>query len=157
MRSKTSPAGGPLVALACLLVAGCGARGTGHVSGKVEYDGRPLDGGTVFFAHENGAGFQSLIKPDGSYEVNKIPVGRVRIAVQTPKPYAGKGGGEASVEGLPPEAQEQVKRETEGRQKTFTKIPDVYGDAEKSGLTLDVTGGDQTFDIKLPARPPAGK
>src|SRR5439155_2848316 len=67
--------------LVCLAATGCGSNGS--VSGKLSYKGEPLGGGVVVFTVEGQANASSEIGPDGSYHIDKIPVGTAKIAVDT--------------------------------------------------------------------------
>jgi hypothetical protein len=137
-----------------VLVAGCGRKGS-TVSGKVYYKGQPLTAGMVqFFPEGKGGDFSSSIKQDGSYSISKVPPGSVKITVTSnttnpmPKlpPMAAKGmkkGGEM-----------MKKSGGEGAVNPFeTKqgvaVPPKYGNPDESGLKLDVTGGNQPYDIKI--------
>jgi hypothetical protein len=124
------------------LVLGCGP-GSGTVSGKVLYGGKPLPGGTVTFYPEQGGGLMAGIGGDGSYVVD-VPVGGAKIAVQIPR--AGlrrrpeKGGAR------------QAGFEKEMQEHATIVIPPEYADPGKSGLSLKVERGRQTHDILIPDR-----
>jgi len=123
--------------LGSLVVAGCGGRKTAQVSGKVTYGKEVLNSGTVAFLADDGALDNGMIKEDGTYALSKAPVGPVKITVQTfpPSPMVVRPDAAAgSVKGSPPK---------------YTKIPQSYGDPNKSGLTYTVEPGAQTHDIPL--------
>jgi hypothetical protein len=149
----------PLFSLS-VLAAGCGSGGT--VSGKVYYKGQPLTGGIVHFVPEGKSGrFSSVIGTDGSYSVSKLPRGQAKISVS---------GSIAGAKGGPP-AEVFKRRGGERIQKAFDKmggkkgqsesgrgagagksapaLPEKYGDPDESGLTINVTGSSQPFDINL--------
>jgi len=72
---------GVLVAFLTSLV-GCGAP-KGTISGIVSFKGKPIPAGTVIFASEDGKTLvNAQIGSDGSYKIEKCPVGNVKIAVQ---------------------------------------------------------------------------
>ena len=133
----------------CAGLSGCGGASTGTVSGKVLYNGTPLKGGNVTFVPE-AQGEHSIISAigeDGSYSVEKVPVGAVKITVETkslkPKTnvpaYAPPPGSPGGYQ--PPDPNAMAKR--------YVAIPDSYSDPEKSGLTCTVKGGSQPYDITL--------
>jgi hypothetical protein len=144
------PAG---VAFLLALVSGCAAKGT--VTGKVTYQDRPLTGGIVLFVSTAGKGTgRSEIGSDGSYTIEKMPAGPVKIAVDT---RSAQGEGQAAPPGMKPppgaELPEATKRSGiygSGKSSgTAESIPENYADPEKSNLTFTVTGGSQTHNIDL--------
>jgi hypothetical protein len=149
IRSACRPGG---VLLLCLLSAGCSHSGT--VSGKVKYQGEPLGGGTVVFVGAQTV--RSDIGPDGSYTIANIPAGTVKIAVETqsaqPVDESAMRMGMPQIPkdvNLPPEAQNSMYKASGGSKGKYVRIPDAFADPEKSGLTLEVTGGNQHHDIEL--------
>jgi hypothetical protein len=117
-----------------LLAAGCGPR-FGNVSGQVTYQGKPLPGGTItFYDAANGAA-SGPIETDGTYSVSKVATGRARVVVVPLMQITFLGPGDA------------------GRQKSGgdqpPPLPAKYADPNKSGLTYDVTAGDQKHDFPL--------
>jgi hypothetical protein len=114
-----------------LLSAGCG-RGWGNVSGTVRYKGKPLPNGTITFYDEANQTVSGRIEADGKYSVNKVAAGKVKITVAAPMPIFLPGD--------------------ETAKKQFVNMPNLpahYADAEKSGLSRDITAGSQTLDIDL--------
>jgi hypothetical protein len=150
-------------------LAGCGSSGT--VSGKVLYKGNPLPAGTrVTFLHEKtDRPFTEQVNDDGTYTIEKVPPGKVKIGVVPPHaptlgapnvpggggPQAGKkdapiiGPGGAKDVIQPPSGFGKVF-EGKGSDKPSVEIPDQYKDPRQSGLTLEVTGGKQKHDIEIP-------
>jgi hypothetical protein len=125
-RSRRWPIGAVLVAVAAL--AGCGGAGRqGEVEGTIKLNGQPVANGTVRFVSADGKETSAVIR-NGSYRVEKVPVGEARLTVVGPKPPAGLVGDKQP----PPPA-----------------IPDRYSRPDESGLTWHVTAGPQKFDIDL--------
>src|SRR5437016_5633865 len=62
--------------------AGC-AKPTGSVAGKVTYKGNPLKGGHVIFLKADGQSEWADIGEDGTYHVDKILAGPVKVGVET--------------------------------------------------------------------------
>jgi hypothetical protein len=143
------------VLLPSLVSMGCGSSGT--VSGKVTYLGQDLGGGTVLFSAPGKKTERATIAPDGSYTIANLPTGTVKIAVETasarPPDQAAMRIGIPQIPpdaNLPPEAEKSMyKSSPENKGGKYVRIPDEYGDPDKSKLTLEVTGGNQHHDIEL--------
>ena len=147
---------------ASLLAGGCGTS-TGTVTGKVRYNGKPLSHGSVSFLPESGKGaFVARIKEDGSYTIEKVPAGKVKIVVNAGASSRGdpreammqqamKSNGielsEEARKSMPSTFKDAAKGPQPSR--PIISIPKRYSDPEKSGLELTVTGGPQTHDIEL--------
>ncbi len=140
----------PAVLLLALAAAGCDpARGT--VSGRVTYQGRPLPTGTVQFFCGDGQILSGLIREDGTYSVADVPAGPVRVTVvshppvptgfQLPQHLPPSNGAPAFSTNGPTTAKAPANR--------AVAIPERYGAPEHSGLSLEVTRGDQVYDIPL--------
>jgi hypothetical protein len=125
--------------LLILTVTGCGPR-QGQVMGKVLYQGKPLPSGTVLFVGTEGSrrGL-SPIGPDGTYRIENVPVGPVKIAVVS-APRVPPGLMNASGPG--PQPADPPKND-------YVPIPARYQDAEQSGLTYTVEAGRHTWDLLL--------
>jgi hypothetical protein len=156
----------PLFSLA-VLAAGCGSEGT--VSGTIYYKGQPLKGGTIrFFPEGKDSNVAGIIGMDGTYSVAKIPPGKTKIAVVggtqgVPASVFRQMGGQNAEKGL--KQMGRIGRAASGttdsgddadKGKGKDEVPkeDItalqkFADPEKSGLTLDVTGGKQPHDIHL--------
>jgi len=145
-----------LLALATLPAVGCGSR-IATVSGKVLYNNKPLKGGRVTFVGSDGKPAAAEINEDGTYTMDKAPLGEVKIAVETewlrraanrPRniPPGMKPGGFT-----PPDPAALAKR--------YVWIPEQYADPQKSGKTYTVKPGKQEHDIILEGGggPPTGK
>lgn len=120
--------------LLALLAPGCG--GTGSLSGLVSYQGKPLVSGRVTAVAGEEGPRVGLIQPDGRYRIDGLPVGPVKLAVESPDPLAapsGDGDG-GKVKGRPP---------------GWVALPVKYGDIKTSGLTVDVRAGSGTRDLAL--------
>jgi hypothetical protein len=131
--------------LALLALAGCGPA-AGSISGKVSYKDKPLNGGTVRLVSSDNRVKSAVIGTDGTYTIDRVPVGPAKIAVSPPiagtvmprgmKMDPSKMGG--GPEGAAAPAGDKP-----------VPLPDKYQDPEKSGLTYTVTAGKQEHDIPL--------
>ena len=140
-----------LLLVAVSVLAGCGesrqARPTGKVKGIVTYKGKPVTVGSVYFYGSDNQACSAPLKEDGSYDATGVPLGLVQIAVVTPPAPAGiaKAAKDAP----------QGKRFGRGKpivapSQDVVSVPAQYSIPGKSGLTLNVSQGTQSFDIKLP-------
>lgn len=135
--------------LAALAAAGCG-NNTTTVSGRVSYNGKPVVFGTVVMVGANGVPVNGPIQPDGSFTVSGVPVGTVKVSVNSPPPPGAnvkntnrgrdgeeekRGGGDEK-----PASPEVIKN--------WFVLPDKFGDPNKSGVTVTVTKG-QPVTIEL--------
>ncbi len=108
---------------------GCGKqRDLAPLSGKVLYQGKPLQFGTVVFEHEYGQPATGVIQPDGTFELTTrgegegtvVSTSRVRVAC-----YQGQDPARKTDSGQPTAL---------GR----SLIPEKYTSFETSGLTVEV-------------------
>jgi len=119
-------------------VVGCGPP-VGSVTGVVSHQGKPLNSGVIRFKTSNGEPRDSEIGVDGSYTIKQASVGLAKISV-----FVGSAGQsdapidpEGAIEDLAPEQSAPVS------------IPEKYADFD-SGLTYEITSGQQSHNIELP-------
>ena len=134
-----------------LTVVGCSG-GKGEVSGRIKFKGEPLPSGRVTFACQ--AGDKEVLSTEilnGSYTVSGIPVGPVKILVETfPPPSLTTrpptkipGGIPPNIKGMPEPGTRPPPPEK------HVAIPLRYSNLGQSGLTYMVTSGQQEHDILL--------
>lgn len=138
----------PLLVLAALGVAGCGG-GSGSVSGKVVFNGTTLKGGTISFIDSDDHGYNSPISEDGTYKIDKVPAGEVKVMVETKTVLAASKvptykppPGQTPPGFTPPPDPEEAK-------KRYVAIPDKYQDPKTTDLKYTVKPGGQTYDPPL--------
>jgi hypothetical protein len=113
----------------------------------VTYDGKPLVSGSVMMVADDGLPLVGVINPDGSYTVSGVPVGKVRVAVNSPPPEPPvNAGGPAGPLGKNPASAPPPLVDDAG----WFPIPEKYGDPEQSGLTFHVKRGPNIYNIDLP-------
>src|SRR5262245_32724591 len=122
-----------------VLVAVCGCDSTATLSGKVTYQGRTVASGTVIVLNADGTAASGVIHPDGSYSVEGVQRGHVRLGVLSPDPAharsilvtnRAKDDHKSTKPGRP-----TAKPKTPG----WFPLPHDLGDPGKSGLGCDVT------------------
>lgn len=133
----------PLVLMILPLATGCGGEAKGTVSGKVTYQGKPLPGGFVTFVPDNGAPVHTDIQSDGTYHIDKAPLGPVKISVQP------KSEQEAMQSSRMPRDAKGYGKFQSAMTETKSSIPPKYGTPNESGLTYTVVKGPQQHDIDL--------
>jgi hypothetical protein len=144
-----------------LLGAGCGS-GTGTVAGKVYYKDQIVPGGTVVFTNTDGKGSRtSRIGADGSYKIEDMPAGNVKIAIETESIKPAAPSGQAPGRGAPnmpmppadkiPAGVDPSKYYSRGGDsgEKYVQIPGDYSDPNTSGETYVVKKGPQEHDLRL--------
>ena len=143
-RNSTRPCRLPaIVIVACALgpLAGCAGdtKEHGKVHGRVTSSMKPVVEAVVLFEDpQQHVYLQATTDMEGRYDFAKfpgggLPVGTYRVAVQPPIQEIRTG------EPLPPP-------------KPFPKVDSRFLNPAASGLQLQVTSGDNPYDIELPAR-----
>ncbi len=128
-----------------VLAAGCG-KATSVVSGKVTYKGRPLPIGTVLFLTSENKVLAGEITGDGDYSVSRVPPGEVKISVAVPSPNTLR----PQQKGMHGKADENTSFQPAQKAPNVVKIPDVYANADTSGLKYTVTAEPtQTHNLDL--------
>ncbi len=135
-----------LCAAAVFAAAGCGPPPTGIVSGTVTVGGQPLVNGLITFESEVGKRdvFSAAVL-DGKYTTDPIPVGATKVSVvnRQPNPAA------------PPPAEGKLMAGQSGdltapaRKAATASVATKYNSSATSGLTHDVTAGENKKDFDL--------
>jgi hypothetical protein len=136
------------VLFAGLLLAGMSGCGSSKasVSGKVSFRGKPLAMGTVYMVASDGIQVPASIGEDGSYKIDQIMSGKVRISVNSPKPEPVNSATAARArKGLPAAAATVPSPDLA----KWIEIPEKYGDTATSDLTTELKGGENTYNIEL--------
>ena len=149
--SKSRVLGFVLILPMLLAVCGCGNQLV-NVSGTVTYQAKPVKGGSVIFISTEGKPSVSTeIREDGTYTAEKVPVGTVKICVdtealnpakRTKAPKYGPPAGQTAPSGF-------GEGDPEAMTKRYTKIPPAYAKEGTTELTYTVISGDQTYNIEL--------
>jgi hypothetical protein len=124
------------------------------VSGKVYYQGKPVPGGTLTFVPEGkGEARTAIIREDGSYQIDKVQVGSAKISVVSsavPPASLPRSRVPSMMDKKPPKdappGMEAILATSPGK---YVKLPEHFGDPDKSGLKYTVKSGSQDYDIQL--------
>jgi hypothetical protein len=117
-----------------VLVAG-GCRRFATVTGKVRYGDRAVTYGSVILLSADGTACAGVIEADGSYTINDVSPGSVRIVVISRDPSKGR-------------VTARARKTTEAA--AWFPLPAKYEKAETSGLGATIPAGSFAHDILLP-------
>ena len=168
---RLGPAFALVASVAVLLLAGCN-RPVGSVSGKVMYQGKPLNGGSVsFVSTEGNRSYAAGIKEDGTYTVPDLLGGSYKVCVETSSlkpsghqipggmgtpaiPKGAKTGAPADAplpEGYIPQAagSDPAAAALASNKRKYVAIPEKYAKPDETDLAYTFKGGAETFDIEL--------
>jgi hypothetical protein len=139
-----------LLLLAVLI--GCGSkRRFGAVSGKVTYNGQPVNDAALLLYPAGGTGNDPITIPvteEGAFRIVDVPQGEYKIVVQG---AGGPGDDEAFLlRNSSPEQKAKLKSMMEGqRSPTTIPFPNKYKDVRTTDLTCTITEKNQTLDLEL--------
>lgn len=162
MQTKTTCFGYLIVTMMFVFLIGCGGGGGGGVdhpptvavSGTVTFQGKPLEGATVYFVSEKFSG-SGKTNAEGRYELVQGAVpGKNKVSIS--KIDGGENVNNDPASGLDLEqarAASAAAEASDGQVKTkIVKdlIPKEYSDPNQSQLTVDVpAGGTTSADFRL--------
>src|SRR5262249_16173412 len=116
------------------------------VSGTVSYHGKPVTSGTVVMVGPDNVVCFGVIEETGTYEVDGVAAGDVKVAVTSPPPPDKVNPRRPTRRAMRSPERKQAPRPESSK---WFPIPDSYGDAETSGLTATVTSRKATVDLDL--------
>lgn len=129
--------------LTAFLLLACGCARTATVSGKVTYKGRAVTYGSVIMVLTDKTARSTFIEADGSYTVQGVPPGVVKIGVISPDPAKARTVIQKSDSGL------TGKEAAQAAAKRWFGLPRQFADPETSGLTCTIGRGRVQHDIDL--------
>ena len=136
-----------LFVVATGLVVGCGGGvkdfPRAKVSGKVTFNKKSVPNGTVTFVSDDGSVTDTATIKDGSYTMERAPVGKVKVGVIT-----------AQVSGI---QQKQMMQKVEGKsvdqgasKEAHVDVPSKFNNPDSSGVELTVPAeGSSSLDINI--------
>jgi hypothetical protein len=134
-----------------LAVVGCG-RSSGTVTGTVTYKGAPLKGGSVVFIPPTGgeaATVSAQIGEDGTYTAEKVPVGDVKVTVDTSYLKPARTSAAPHMQYSAPPGHENPNKSSGNSGANYVPIPPKYADPAQTPLKCTVKSGSQKYDIPL--------
>jgi hypothetical protein len=142
-----------LVAAAGLFAAAAGCeKPRGDVSGKVSYKGKPVAYGTVNVIASDQMTYYGVIHADGTYAIQSVPTGPIRLGVYSPDPYF-EPPVPPAVKAAMAKAREKAEAEGKGLPRppkgVWVQLPAKYADPVTSDLTGDVTAPTSVIDCQL--------
>lgn len=124
-----------LVLGSAVVTLGCGEQ-LANVSGEVKIKDQPLEQGLVtFFSEGKKKRVKNSVVEKGKYTITGIPVGKVTISVQGTM--------------TDPKA-----KDPKTKQPITTPVAKKYTDPKSSGLSYEVTAGEQTHDLTVELEAP---
>lgn len=139
---------GGLVTGFALLVLATGCQGSGTVTGKVRHRAKPVVWGTVSMIASDDLQYSGQITLEGTYKIENVPNGPVKILVASPDPDPNNGGN-AGANSLAAEAQARFPGPPKPPPGAWFPIPAEYSDLEQTTLKGTVRA-DTTIDLNLP-------
>lgn len=137
------------IAAAFLATAGCGGSATA-VSGKVTYNGEPVEMGTISFRPADGKGQVYAARiTDGSYSIPDAQPGSRVVAIRGVKKVKLALSSEESAQA----AAEAAAAGNTGGLHLAEAADYIPEDAAGNNQTVDVTEGEQTFDFAITGPP----
>jgi hypothetical protein len=134
-------------------LTGCSGGGWAKVSGRVTVNDKPVTSGRVTFVHDDGRSALAIIKSDGSYSAEKVPVGKLKVGIVgldfagyekkiMVKRKDGKMQDPTNPDSPPPP-------ETPKAGPPGAWVSPRYNDPKSSRLTADVKDGENKIDFPL--------
>jgi len=142
-----------LTAVSFFMIGFCGCSGgVGNLVGKVTYKGKTVASGAVIAVGPDGVARYAKIEQDGSYRIDAIPVGEVKLAVNSPNPAPDPDKLKVSAPGAKRggrEQQDPITATPTSDPKLWFEIPAELGDVTRSGISTNIKRGDNPHNIEL--------
>ena len=140
---------GWVLVLVLILLTGCNRNNRKNLilTGKVNYKGQPVTGGTLTLLPTDGKTpkANTQISGDGTYSIVPPTLGEMKVAIET-ETIRGQTGGGAYAH--LPKGEKQPDIDTSKRPK-YVQIPSKYANPNTSKLSITINPGknDQNFDL----------
>ena len=141
---KMRRSGAVLLPLLLAIAGGCSKTAT--VTGKVTYQGRPVTYGSVIFLNADKTARSSVIAPDGSYRIEGVLPGTVKIAVISRDPAKGR----SVVRGRKSPPTDKTAGASPSVPATgWFPLPARFESPASSGLSCNVDSGPSGHDVEM--------
>jgi|SRR5579884_1599438 len=137
-----------LVSIGLVLVMGCGTKKNtgGSVTGKITYNGQPVNRATLFFHPTSGEGQDIGVTStdEGTFSAANIPPGEYKIYVQPAHLPPNAEKGKQIPKGIDPAKAEEMKKKLQqmgGQAAPTITFPDKYKKVGTTDLTCTITDG----------------
>lgn len=145
------------VSIGLVLLAGCGSKlGTGGaLSGKITYNGKPINGAVVFFHPISGEGkdFDVTTTQEGTFTATNLPPGEYKVYVEPSRMPAGAVKGPEVPKGMDASKAAEMQKKFQqmrGGEAPTISFPKKYHKAETSDLKCTITQGKkQPLNLEL--------
>lgn len=146
---------------AVVSLTGCGDAPRSQVRGRITLNGQPLTNCVVMFFGQDKQVYRADLRADGTYTVDGVPRGPIRVAIQqeaprpAPRPMSGAGvGGKAASAEIAKDDQKGASRmpepEPEPKLKSFgPPLPAKYAQPDTSGLAFELNEPSQEWSVDL--------
>lgn len=124
---------------------GCSS-GTSTVSGTVTFQGQSVTSGSVIIYCADKQIVRGLLSKDGKYVIPNVPCGPAVVTVQAASRVP---AGLRMKQNLPPMIDGPTQPTIESADPIRIVLPARYALPEESGLTIEVDGGQITYDVNL--------
>ena len=136
-----------LIVVLLLAAAGCGKGQRSKVHGRITFEQQALAGATVILMDSTDQPHRAVTKADGTYEIEGVLRGPIRVAVVPPEPR------------VPPAPDADLSKPDAPKQGKPSVAPPPLpvdprvSDFAQSGLKFELTKSVQEFSTDLPRSP----
>jgi hypothetical protein len=138
------------------LLAGCGGKKTGTVSGKITVKGKApnIDGLQITFVGEDGRIASGSVSPEGTYTVSGVPVGVCKVGLPVQSSAQAKAPPDRTDDGTVDHKAlakwEAEQKAAAAKEAKSSSVPQKLRDPLTSGLVVTVVSGETaTFDYDI--------
>jgi hypothetical protein len=154
MRRFIRPAALATIVSLAMLAVSCSVGGGGErlpesgatLEGVVKYGTEQLHAALIIVTSDSGSATGNINEDTGRYKVENVPLGTVKIAVNTDAAKGQLQGKMMSGYYQGPDAKAKGKTTPP----KIIEVPAKYGAPETSGITTTVSKGANTYDITIP-------
>jgi hypothetical protein len=142
-----------VVVLATSAISGCNDVPRSRIHGVVKFQGKPLTNASIIFIASDNKTYLTSLKEDGSFELSGVAQGLVKVSIQqslpkvAPRPDPTSSAG--SKAGVVDEKARATRPPAPAAKDNGPRLPELYTDPEKSGLSFELKELDQEWSVDL--------